>query len=87
MKARAISSLCFGVFVIDTTVIFFSICAKSNIFISFCSLWDNSSNLSSSLKLEIKRIQGLKFITTFFDNPEEAFLKENFGKILHIKPI
>jgi len=82
MKARAISSLSFGVFVIDTTVTFFSIRAKSNILISFYSLRDNSSNLSSSFKIGNKEDSRFKIRNNIFDNPEEAFLKENFGKIL-----
>ncbi len=66
MKARAISSLCFGVFVIDTTVIFFSICAKSNIFLTSFFFWINSSIQTSFFKIEIKKNQSLKFAKKIF---------------------
>jgi hypothetical protein len=63
----------------DTTITFFSICAKSNILISFCSLFDNSSNLSSSFKAGKSEFSRFKTLVHILDRLEDIF-----GKIVSV---
>ena len=67
---------------IDTTVMFFSIWAKSKTVMSFCSLWDNSSSRNSSFKVGKSDFSRLKTLVHILDKPEDIF-----GIIVSIKSL
>jgi hypothetical protein len=70
----------FQAFVIGTTVMFFSIWAKSKTVMSSCSLWDNSSSRNSSFKVGKSDFYRFKILIHILDKPEDIFCIYSFHK-------